>query len=60
MITGLGHYLPEQIETSESLAPKIGKSVDWILSRTGIRERRVSKIDVDEMGAIAAKKALND
>ena len=60
MITGLGYYLPEQIETSESLAPKIGKSVDWILSRTGIRERRVSQIDVDEMGAIAAKKALNN
>ncbi len=59
-ITGLGYYLPEQIETSESLAPKIGKSVDWILSRTGIRERRVSQIDVDKMGAIAAKKALNN
>ena len=51
MITGLGYYLPEHIETSESLAPKIGKSVEWILSRTGIHERRVSQIDVDEMGA---------
>lgn len=60
MITGLGYYLPEQIETSESLAPKIGKSLDWILSRTGIHERRVSQIDVDEMGAIAAQKALNN
>ena len=59
-ITGLGYYLPEQIETSAELAPQIGKSVDWIHSRTGIHERRVSQIDVDEMGAIAAKKALND
>ena len=59
-ITGIGYYLPEQIETSAELAPKIGKSEDWILSRTGIRERRVSRIDVDKMGAIAAKKALTD
>ena len=59
-ITGLGYFLPDQIETSQELAPKIGKTLDWIISRTGIHERRVSQIDVDEMGAIAAKKALND
>ena len=59
-ITGIGYFLPDQIETSQELAPKIGKSLDWIISRTGIHERRVSQIDVDEMGAIAAKKALND
>ena len=59
-ITGLGYFLPDQIETSQELSLKIGKSLDWIISRTGIHERRVSQIDVDEMGAIAAKKALND
>jgi 3-oxoacyl-[acyl-carrier-protein] synthase III len=59
-ITGLGYYLPEQIESSQELTLKIGKSLDWILSRTGIHERRISKIDVDKMGAIAAKKALNN
>ena len=59
-ITGIGYYLPENIETSEQLAPKIGKSVDWITSRTGVQERRVSDIDVDLMGAKASKLALKN
>ncbi|MAX30595.1 MAG: 3-oxoacyl-ACP synthase [Candidatus Marinimicrobia bacterium] len=59
-ISGIGYYLPENIETSEELAPKIGKSVDWIISRTGVKERRVSNIDVDLMGAKASKLALKN
>ena len=59
-ITGIGYYLPEKIETSEELAPKIGKTVDWINSRTGVIERRVSSIDVDLMGARASKLALKN
>jgi len=59
-ISGIGYYLPENIETSEELAPKIGKSIDWITSRTGVKERRISSIDVDLMGAKAAKLALKD
>ena len=59
-ITGVGYYLPENIETSEQLAPKIGKSVDWIISRTGVQERRVSDVDVDLMGAKASKLALKN
>ena len=58
-ITGIGHYLPNKIETSKELATKINKSEDWIISRTGVKERRVSDIDVDAMGANAAKIALN-
>ena len=59
-ITGIGYYLPEGIETSEQLALKIDKSLDWIISRTGVKERRISTIDVDQMGAIAARKALGN
>ena len=59
-ITGVGYYLPEKIQTSLELSTKINKSLDWIISRTGVEERRISHIDVDEMGAIAAKKALGD
>ena len=59
-ITGIGHYLPDKIETAKQLAPKINKSKEWIISRTGVRERRISEIDVDQMGAIAAKIALNN
>lgn len=59
-ITGVGLYLPPKIETAEDIAPKIGKSPDWIIEKSGVRERRVSEIDVDEMGAIAGKEALGD
>ena len=46
-ITGVGFYLPPKIETAE-----------WIVEKCGVKERRVSLIDVDEMGAIAGKEAL--
>ena len=58
-ITGFGYYLPDTIETSEQLSKKINKSADWIISRTGVKERRISDIDVDLMGAKAAKIALD-
>tara|TARA_B100000530_G_scaffold336152_1_gene290087 strand:- start:1136 stop:2104 length:969 start_codon:yes stop_codon:yes gene_type:complete len=57
-ITGSGYYLPPTIETSLELSQKINKDVNWVLSRTGVEERRVSEIDVDQMGAIAAKDAI--
>ena len=57
-ITGIGLYLPPKIQTAEELSKKINKSSEWIISRTGVNERRISEIEVDEMGAIAAKEAL--
>tara|TARA_B100001750_G_C15432991_1_gene559317 strand:- start:105 stop:1073 length:969 start_codon:yes stop_codon:yes gene_type:complete len=59
-ITGWGYYLPPNIETAEQLSKKINKSSDWIISRAGVKERRVSEIDVDKMGAIAAKEAIGN
>ena len=59
-ITGWGKYLPPHIETANNLSLKINKSSDWIISRAGVSERRVSDIDVDKMGAIAAKEAIGD
>tara|TARA_X000000368_G_scaffold252005_1_gene199118 strand:+ start:1720 stop:2688 length:969 start_codon:yes stop_codon:yes gene_type:complete len=58
-ISGSGLYLPPRIESSEELAPLLNRSVDWIHQKSGVLERRVSDIDVDEMGAIAGKEALN-
>ena len=60
IITGHGYYLPPKIETSKELSKKINKSEDWIVSRTGVLERRISEIDVDKMGAIAAQKAIGE
>ena len=57
-ITGIGYYLPQTIETAKEVSGKINKSEKWIISRTGVRERRVSSIDVDQMAAIAASEAL--
>ena len=59
-ISGTGIYLPSRVETSEELVTKINKPVDWIHQKAGVFERRVSDIDVDKMGAIAGKEALNN
>ena len=59
-ITGFGMYLPPTVETAEELALKINKTPQWIISRAGVRERRVSQIDVDEMGALAIKDAVGN
>ncbi|MBA64719.1 MAG: hypothetical protein CMG55_02840 [Candidatus Marinimicrobia bacterium] len=59
-ITGTGYYLPPKIETADQLSKKINKTSDWIISTAGVSERRISDIDVDQMGAIAAKKAIGN
>ena len=59
-ISGTGIYLPTRVETSEELVTRINKPVDWIHQKAGVFERRVSDIDVDKMGAIAGKEALNN
>jgi len=59
-ITGYGSYLPPKIQTSKELSEFIGKSEEWIISRTGVIERRISDIDVDQMGALAARDAIGN
>lgn len=59
-ITGIGLHVPPKVETAAELSPRIGRSVDWIISRTGVAERRVSDEDMAVMGAKAALDALGD
>ena len=59
-ITGHGIYIPPKVETAKDLAKKIGKSEEWIINSTGVNERRISEIDVDEMAAIACKEAIGN
>lgn len=40
--SGCGAYLPERVITNRELATRLDTSDEWILSRTGIRERRVA------------------
>lgn len=40
-IVAIDHTAPETIETAEDLAPRIGKSPEWILQHAGVPNRRV-------------------
>ena len=41
-ITGTGSYLPEKLVTNRDLEKLVQTSDDWIVSRTGIRERHIA------------------
>jgi 3-oxoacyl-[acyl-carrier-protein] synthase III len=41
-ITGLGAYVPERVITNDELAQMVDTSDEWIIERTGIRERRIA------------------
>jgi 3-oxoacyl-[acyl-carrier-protein] synthase-3 len=60
-IIGIGSYLPEHILTNTDLERMVDTSDDWILSRTGIRERRVvdSEETTSDLAARAARIALD-
>ncbi|MBA3235434.1 MAG: 3-oxoacyl-ACP synthase, partial [Chloroflexi bacterium] len=40
-MTGWGRYAPSQVLTNKDLEGMVDTSDEWIVSRTGIRERRV-------------------
>jgi 3-oxoacyl-[acyl-carrier-protein] synthase-3 len=42
-ITAVGGYVPEYILTNQELEKLVDTTSDWILSRTGIKERRILK-----------------
>jgi len=42
LIRGCGSYLPEHILTNHELARRLDTSDDWIVARTGIRQRHVA------------------
>jgi 3-oxoacyl-[acyl-carrier-protein] synthase-3 len=59
-IAGVGHYVPENVVTNEDLAQVMPTSDEWIVERTGIRERRYFTEGVDtvaSMGAAASRMA---
>src|SRR5690242_10367495 len=61
-IIGLGSYLPQRVLSNRDLEAMVETSDDWIVSRTGIRERRIAAPDEmpSDMGLKAAEKALQD
>jgi len=57
-ITGWGRCTPESIVTNDDLATVMDTSDEWITSRSGIKERRVSHVDNSDMATVAARRAL--
>jgi 3-oxoacyl-[acyl-carrier-protein] synthase-3 len=61
-ITGLGHYLPEEVVPNDPIAERIGVDDEWIVRRTGIRSRRRAAQDerLVDLAANAGAQALKD
>lgn len=58
-IIGTGSYLPDNIMTNDDLAKIVDTSDEWISSRTGIKERRITTGEnTSDLAYGAAKKAL--
>ena len=59
-IIGLGKYLPDTILTNSDLEKMVDTSDEWIVKRTGIKERRIARDDeaTSDMALCAAKQAL--
>ncbi|MBL0947529.1 beta-ketoacyl-ACP synthase III [Brevundimonas sp.] len=59
-VTGVGAYLPEKVVTNADLAKFVDTSDEWIVERTGIRQRHQAAPDqpTSDLAVEAAKKAL--
>jgi len=57
-ITGWGKCLPPAVLTNDDLATFLDTTDEWITTRTGIRERRISHVPLAEMAYVAAMRAL--
>ena len=62
IITGSGSYLPSKILTNQELAGMVETSDEWIVQRTGIKERRIAAEGelTSDLATIAAERALAD
>jgi 3-oxoacyl-[acyl-carrier-protein] synthase-3 len=61
-IIGTGSFLPTQVLTNADLEKLVETTDEWIISRTGIRERRLAAKDqfTSDLGAEAARRALSN
>jgi 3-oxoacyl-[acyl-carrier-protein] synthase-3 len=58
VLTGVGSYLPERVLTNAELAARVDTSNEWIVERTGIRERRIAA-DGERTSDLACRAAVN-
>ncbi len=61
-ITGVGSYVPDNILTNDDLSKIVDTNNEWIVSRTGIKERRIADKDLatSDLASLAAQRALAD
>lgn len=61
-VTGVGSFLPEQVVTNADLAEIVDTSDEWIVERTGIRQRHKARDDqpTSDLAVEAARRALAD
>ena len=43
VITGVGGYVPEDVLTNEDISKLVDTTDEWIMTRVGIKERRILK-----------------
>ena len=62
VLLGVGAYLPERILTNEEISRRVDTSDEWIVERTGIRERRIAADNekTSDLSIAAAREALAD
>ena len=63
-ITGIGHYVPDNMVSNNDLSNLMDTNDEWIQERTGIKERRWIDPNTDDktstMGTKAARVAIED
>ena len=59
-VTGVGGFLPEQVQTNDDLAEFVDTSDAWIQERTGIKKRHRARDDqpVSDLALVASQRAL--
>ncbi len=62
IVIGCGGYVPERVVTNEELSRTVDTSDEWIVARTGIRERRIAAEGelTSDLGTRAADAALKN
>ncbi len=60
VIRGCGSFLPEKIVTNDDLSRIVDTTDEWIVERTGIRERHIAADGelTSDLGIAASKRAL--
>jgi 3-oxoacyl-[acyl-carrier-protein] synthase-3 len=58
-ISGVGHYVPDYVLTNAELEKIVDTSDEWIVTRTGIKERRILK-DPDKATSYMATRAAKE